>query len=1358
MLKPRRALRKRAALRIIIATMLAVACPPLQGAQAEQAAPPASDRSSATEWTFNDVDVAVLTRRLRSIGLSIPVELEGRVSAALSVDVPWTQLRDTRAWRLDGTLTSQELKIEGVTVTDLAVRIEYKDGNLTLHEMEVRVPDEEAADPTPAGFVSGEAVMELVPSGKFTASLEVEDVPIAAASRAVEDAPPASGLLSGSLSAEVDVNDLRDLSAWKVDGPVTVRQFALRTSPPVDASVQLRLADGVVTAGDFSLLIAESEVSGRGTLGLTGEQDWTIEAAVQSEDLRPLLELLAQLPGGAEFPALGDTVTGGLRGTTNLSGTLSPLSHEGGGRVELTDLRIRLPDGSADVLPVEEVEIARLEFDYELGKELLSFSNIEIDVAEGQVQGEATVSLDELEFDAGFSVSEVLPARLLGEQFAGEGTLSGEADLAIPLDDWKDRSRWEVAANFAITSLEYADWKLTDIRTGDVTLDQGTLKISGFTAALDEQPMSLTLTFGVEPPYPIDARYDLTQLSLKNLNTLPQLSELPYAVDGELSIRGDVTGTLQPLALNAGGRIDGTHLRVNGHQIDQLQTDYKLTPDSLALSEIEAALHGGRVTGEAQLSMKPGPGGSTQLEWTDVAAGPALAGFLEQAVSTGGRSDGSLALNIPAGSLESPEEWEGSADFSIEDLQFYDWELQDVEPIRIVLEEGELTLRRLSASLDGEPVWAKLTVGVEAPWPIEGRFELNKLRLDRLGSLPQFATLKDRVSGAVSISGQARGQLSPLTMSGDGSVKADSLTYDRYTIDQILVEYELEDQTLRLAGLDASAWGGRLTGTADIPLTPQMAGAADLQLQGLNIARLLRDALQPSIAVEGTANGRLQLKIESGQLRNPERWNLTAAAEIPKLTAQNIEVASFQAEATQQNGRLKYEASGRVFDGPLHIEGTRAGAWITEDGLIDPGEGGLTLQEADLGAIVRILSPASGDSLRALLDLTGSWNPTPDGLVWNADASVAEVSSAGSVVAQGLSLKLEGLNQRVRLEELTGSLAGGRLTATADADLSGDRPMRVQLNLRRAEIEQLTQLDPGLSEAPVQGLLDLNLSGEVGTTVRLRGNATGLDGRVSGLPYRSARIPITLDWHPESGHLRLQSARGHVSLPSGRMTGTLKLRAGAGFTIDGDYRFHDVGLDTLLRQFGSTGTQVARGRASGSLTISGRNVRSVDDLDVRLIADLKDARPVNMPVLSQMRSLIPGAAASGATRFREGRLEARLRGEVIEINRLSLSSPQLQVYVSGVVNRNGRLNLDAVVSSGQAENPVLAQLLLKRLVAASAPPVGALLLANDYLANRVVHLTIRGTVRQPIVQVKPFESLGDEAVRFFLRESIGVSG
>ncbi|REJ90571.1 MAG: hypothetical protein DWQ34_17010, partial [Planctomycetota bacterium] len=75
MLKPRRALRKRAALRIMIATMLAVACPPLQGAQAEQAAPPASDRSSATEWTFNDVDIAVLTRRLRSIGLSIPVEL-----------------------------------------------------------------------------------------------------------------------------------------------------------------------------------------------------------------------------------------------------------------------------------------------------------------------------------------------------------------------------------------------------------------------------------------------------------------------------------------------------------------------------------------------------------------------------------------------------------------------------------------------------------------------------------------------------------------------------------------------------------------------------------------------------------------------------------------------------------------------------------------------------------------------------------------------------------------------------------------------------------------------------------------------------------------------------------------------------------------------------------------------------------------------------------------------------------------------------------------------------------------------------------------------------------------------------------
>jgi hypothetical protein len=144
-----------------------------------------------------------------------------------------------------------------------------------------------------------------------------------------------------------------------------------------------------------------------------------------------------------------------------------------------------------------------------------------------------------------------------------------------------------------------------------------------------------------------------------------------------------------------------------------------------------------------------------------------------------------------------------------------------------------------------------------------------------------------------------------------------------------------------------------------------------------------------------------------------------------------------------------------------------------------------------------------------------------------------------------------------------------------------------------------------------------------------------------------------------------------------------------------------------------------------------------------------------MPVLGDLGAYVPGYAALGSSRFNEGRLEATLSGGVIRVDRLSLASNQLHLFLEGVISLAGRLRLDAVVATGQNANPVLAQTLMSSLVAAAVPPAAVLLAANDYLANRVVHLQIQGTVRRPIIRLKAFQTLREEAVRFFLRQATG---
>jgi hypothetical protein len=104
-----------------------------------------------------------------------------------------------------------------------------------------------------------------------------------------------------------------------------------------------------------------------------------------------------------------------------------------------------------------------------------------------------------------------------------------------------------------------------------------------------------------------------------------------------------------------------------------------------------------------------------------------------------------------------------------------------------------------------------------------------------------------------------------------------------------------------------------------------------------------------------------------------------------------------------------------------------------------------------------------------------------------------------------------------------------------------------------------------------------------------------------------------------------------------------------------------------------------------------------------------------------------------------------------------LASSQLQIYMTGRATLAGRLNLEAIVSTGERFEPLQARSLLTRLALATVPPARVLAAANDFLSNRVVHLAIGGTMRRPVVRILPFRSLREEAIRFFLRQAAGMA-
>jgi hypothetical protein len=644
---------------------------------------------------------------------------------------------------------------------------------------------------------------------------------------------------------------------------------------------------------------------------------------------------------------------------------------------------------------------------------------------------------------------------------------------------------------------------------------------------------------------------------------------------------------------------------------------------------------------------------------------------------------------------------------------------------------------------------ATLVVGVDKPWRFSGQLDARRLSVERFGALPPLATLRGRASGRVDLTVSVHGSLDPLQAAAKGTVIAESLAFDDHLIDRARIDYDLKPESLALSAIDASLYEGRLTGDAFIPFFPDADASATAEWTDINAGRLLNELVRPPAMLRGSMSGKARLRIPGGNLNRPTGWEVRADVSLPSLSAGDVRVASVVAKLDQRNGRLTYDASGRLFGGLLELSGTRQQA--AADTILGAlGSFRLTLDGAELATAGQVvLSPATGPSPVAgpfHVDLASEADG--ESRSWRGEIRTGGVSLEGEDLASGIQARIEGFDRGLRLAQLSGALAGGQLRGSGEWNFE-PRPSRaLRIGVRGADAAELAALVGG--PAPLDGPLDIELRLYPGEVWRIAGTAAAGRVEIYDLQIRNVRLPIDNQWHPRSGGIELRLSGSQLAIAGGRMTGRLTAQRTTGWSLNGSYRFYRVDVARLQPGQSSYG----KGRLTGTLTISGRNVRSINDVRATLLANLEDTPSANMPILNQIRNVVPGAAATRASTFDTGRLEARLARGIIQLDRLSLANGQLQVYLTGAITLAGRLRLEATVATGQGANPLLAEALLSRLLAVPTAPTALLLRANDFLSSRVVHLAIVGTLNRPIIRLRPLPILREEVVRF-LREATG---
>ncbi len=302
--------------------------------------------------SLRDIDVAQLITQLE---LKIPYKIDGKVTLRAKLGVPLGEATTAASYKLSGTLTSPELRFEGLTVKDAAAELNYQNGVLTLSELRGKVPQPGTDEP---GEFRGTARAAIDPPGAATASLTLTKLPLGPVLAAVPDlGVSGAGTVSGTAEFRAPFDKLEDPATWVASAKLTSDTLTVAGRKATAVSFAAAVANGTLKLSDTAATIEGIPVTASGTLQLKDRFDYDATVKATGASVTDLRKLAPE----AELPV---PVEGALTAEAKLTGTLAPLTYRATGRVTAADLTLnKTPANHLDVrweLNPDRVQITEL--------------------------------------------------------------------------------------------------------------------------------------------------------------------------------------------------------------------------------------------------------------------------------------------------------------------------------------------------------------------------------------------------------------------------------------------------------------------------------------------------------------------------------------------------------------------------------------------------------------------------------------------------------------------------------------------------------------------------------------------------------------------------------------------------------------------------------------------------------------------------------------------------------------------------------------------------------------------------------------------------------------------------------------
>ncbi|MGQ0760460.1 MAG: translocation/assembly module TamB domain-containing protein [Acidobacteriota bacterium] len=597
--------------------------------------------------------------------------------------------------------------------------------------------------------------------------------------------------------------------------------------------------------------------------------------------------------------------------------------------------------------------------------------------------------------------------------------------------------------------------------SGDVavTANRGVFQIQRANLQTTATRLSASGQFSIEEPISnlsVDvASTDASEIQrlLITSGALPEVEEQfrTYGIDlaGKLNFNGTLAGALKDPQVT--GHAELGSLIVNGRDLGSLNAD-------IASTAIETRVDNGRVIqpngGGAQFALVIPRIGESNISINAtldrmstanlIAALPMAGGTREQFGSTEGEASGSVKIS------GIPNNMTGIADLRFGKGRLVGEPLQSLTA-RATFAGSTVNIESIDAAFDAGHIVGNGTFDMKTK-AFDVKFNGDRVQIERLAALASRPGMP-KFGGTAKLSATASGSNFDDFTTYQINFNADStdVTIDGKPAGALKLVGVTENKQLNITFSTTGLLGEQpQTVTARVDLSNEkLPAVVESNITGADLTQVLKILLpETQVPVSGRATGTLRLAGNLVDEDNNFDWRgLTGSATFTELT---VSVADVQLAPT---GPLVIDfAPNEVTFRETRFTGP--GTNVTIGGTVATSAGGRQNLGINGDVNLRVFSGLSPDVFssgvaRLFIRITGSYeDPRFLGTAEVTGASVSVFSGDQTITLSNLTGLIRFNSNQAQIERLTGTLGGGRVTASGGALLAGSARGRFALNLR----------------------------------------------------------------------------------------------------------------------------------------------------------------------------------------------------------------------------------------------------------------------------------------------------------------------